>query len=66
MQKSLRAMDLADLMRGHPVMSKMAYRERIRRLCRPRRAQQVAGNNFRGLRKVCKEVVRKKGAATSG
>lgn len=66
LQKRLRAMDLADLQHGRSVMGKAAYRERVRRLVRSNKAKVVAGKCMAGFRKVCREVVAKKGAATQG
>ena len=59
-------MDLQDAAAKRPVLGKMAYRVRLVRLLKTKRAQQVAKNCFLGLRKVCREVVQKKGAATKG
>ena len=62
----LRAMDLRDACAKRPCLGKMAYRRHVRRLCSSKRAQTVAANCARGLKKVCKEILLKKGAATRG
>ena len=66
LRRRLLKMDLADLANGAPVLGQLAYRERIKRICRSQDAQRAAGNYARGLRKVCKEVLKKKGEATRG
>ena len=62
MRRVLRKKDLADLVAGRAPLGKMAYRKRIVNTCRSQAAKRVASNIFKGLRKVCKEVVLKKGA----
>ena len=62
----LRALDLADALKKRPVLSKMAYKARVRSVCRSKRSQAVASACAIGLKKVCKEVIKKKGAATRG
>ena len=62
LRKALRRKDLADLVAGRPPLGKMAYRQRIQRMCRSAKAKQVSGNLCKGLRKVCKEVWQKNGA----
>ena len=64
LRKRLRAMDLQDAVRKRPVLGKTAYKLRVRRLCASRRAQRVAANVAGTLKKVCREVIAKKGAAT--
>ena len=44
----------------------MLYRARVLVLCRSSRGETVASKCFGGLRKVCLEVVSKKGAASRG
>ena len=51
---------------GRAVLGKMAYKARIRSILKTKKAQQVAAAHAASLRKVCKEVVAKKGAASSG
>ena len=66
LRKKLRAMDLADASKRRKVLSKAAYRTRVRRVLKTKKAQAVAANCAKGLRAVCREVMEKKGAATSG
>ena len=62
LRKELRRRDLADMVNRRPVLNKMAYRARVREVCRSAKAKRVANNLAGGLRKVCKEVLDKKGA----
>ena len=64
--EKLRQMDLADAVAGRAVLGKTAYKARIRSILKTKKAQQVAAAHAASLRKVCKEVVAKKGAASSG
>ena len=57
-------MDLADAHQGRPVLGKVAYKDHVRRVWRTKRAKTIAKNCANSLRKVCREVVKKKGAAT--
>ena len=66
MRKRLRSMDLADLAAGRAVPGKRAYRERIKRLLKSPKAQEVAKNFFRNLRTVAKKIVKAKGGAVHG
>ena len=66
LRKELRRRDLADLVNKRPVLGKIAYKTRIRAVIRSAKAQRVAKNYAAGLRKVCKEVVEKKGAMARG
>ena len=59
-------MDLRDAMNRRPPLNKAAYIQRVRQVCRSKRAQKVASAYTRGLRNACKEVIRNKGAATRG
>ena len=43
-------------------MGKTAFKARVRAICRSHRAQRVAANCALGLRKVCLEVIAKRGA----
>ena len=43
-----------------------AYKARLRAVLRSKKTQGVAGRIAAGLLKVCKEVVKKKGAASRG
>ena len=62
MRRELRKRDLADLVARRAPLGKMAYRKRIVNVCRSQKAQQVASNCCKGLRKVCREVVDRHGA----
>jgi hypothetical protein len=64
LRRRLRALDFADLRAKRPVPGKIAYRQRVRNVCRSKKAQRVAAACAKGLRKVCQEVLRKKGAAS--
>ena len=66
LRKKLRAMDLKDAVASRPVLDKSAYIARVRRVVKSKAAQKCAANCAKSLRKVCKEVVLKKGAASSG
>ena len=66
LRKQLQRRDLADMVSRRPVLGKHAYRARIRAVCRSARARRVAKNLAGGLKKVCREVLDKKGAATRG
>ena len=66
LRKELRRRDLADMVARRAVLGKEAYRARVRAVCRSAKAKRVAKNLARGLRKVCKEVITKGGAATRG
>jgi transposase len=63
LRKHLRALDFKDLEAKRLPLSKAAFRERVRQVLKSQKAQTVAGNCARRLRKVCAEVVKKKGAA---
>ena len=64
LRRRLRSKDLEDAAAKKRPLTKLQYRQRIRALCQSARAQQVASACAKGLRKVCEEVVRKKGAAS--
>ena len=66
LRRKLRALDLKVAVAKRPVLGKMAYKRRVRSVCSSQQAQRVAKACARGLRKVCEEVVRNKGAATRG
>ena len=66
LRKQLRALDLRDAVAKRPVLGKTAYRARVRAVCKSARAQQKAANIANGLKKVCKIVLAKKGAASGG
>ena len=56
-------MDLADAVAQRPVLEKTAYMLRMRRVVQARSFQRIAANIALGLKKTCKEVIRKRGAA---
>ena len=59
-------MDLADLAAKRPILSKMAYRQRIHRLLTSSQAQLVAKSFYNGLRNVAKKVLKEGGGAVRG
>ena len=61
-RRELRRRDLKDLCEGRPVLGKMAYRLRIQAVVRTAKAKTVAANCAGTLRKVCKKVVKNRGA----
>ena len=64
LRRKLRAMDLKDAVAKRGVLSKFAFKARVRAVCRSKQAQRVAGNQTKLMKRVCREVVSKKGAAT--
>ena len=64
LKKTLHKMDLKDAMAKKAPLGKMAYRERVRAVCRSKKAQTVASSYAKSFRKVCAAVVKKKGAAS--
>ena len=66
LRRRLRKKDLEDLGAGREVLSKSAYQERVRGIVNTKASQKAAGNIAKGLRKVCKEVVKGGGVATLG
>ena len=58
-------MDLADLVAGRAVPGKLAYKERMKRLLKSPKAQQVAKNFLRNCT-VSKKVIKAKGGAVLG
>ena len=65
-RKRLRRMDLADFAAKRAVLGRIAYRERILRLCRSKAAQTMTKNFFNGLANVRKRVLDANGAAVKG
>ena len=63
-RKQLRNHDFADLRARRVVPGKTAYKERVKRLLRTRRAQKVASNIALGFKRVCQQVVDNKGGAS--
>ena len=64
LKKKLRRMDLADLQAVRRAMGRVAYTARVKRVLRSKKAQDVAAADARSLRKVCKQIVKRKGAAS--
>ena len=64
MKKTLRRMDLKDAAAKKAPLGKMAYKERVRSVCRSKKAQTVSSNYTKSFRKACAAVVKKKGAAS--
>ena len=65
LRKQLRRRDLADLVLKRPALTKAGYTEQVKSVLRSRASQRVAKKCALGLKKVCQEVIAKKGAATS-
>ena len=59
-------MDLADLREKKPPVDRAKLQRRVRALFKSEEANRVAANLFRGLRGVCQQVKKNKGAATRG
>ena len=57
-------MDLKDAVAKRAVLSKFAFKARVRSVRCSKQAQRVAGNQAKLMKRVCREVVSKKGAAT--
>ena len=51
-----------DMRRRASALNKVQYKQRAKEVLRTAKAQNVAKAKFRNLKKVCKEVVKKKGA----
>ena len=66
LRRELRRRDLQDWNAKRPPLGRTAYRARLRAFLRSEKTQGVAGRIAAGLLKVCKEVVKKKGAASRG
>ena len=64
LRQQLRLRDLQDLRAGRPALGKTAYKIRVKNLLRSKKAQEVAKNKFKNFKAVCKEVLKKKGAAS--
>ena len=65
LRRKLRLMDLDDAVKKRPVLGKTAYKARVRSVVKSKKAQAVGAAQAKLMRRVCQEVVRKKGAATS-
>ena len=66
LRKHLRAMDLKDAVAGRPVLGKMAYIARVRRVCATKKAQTVGKNVSLRLKKACQMVIKARGRAIKG
>ena len=66
LRRELRRRDLKDLQENRPVLSKTAFRARVRAVLRAQRTQCAAKRFAHGLIKVCKEVKAKRGAVSRG
>ena len=64
LRKRLRALELKDLKARRKRIGKTAFRARVRSVCGSAKAQTVAASCAAGLKKVCRLVVLKKGAAS--
>ena len=64
LRRALLAKDLEDLKQGRPTLGKTAFKARVRAICASAKAKRVAAACVGNLHKVCKEVLRLKGAAT--
>ena len=53
---------MQDLRLKKPALSKTQYKRRVQEVLRTVKAQKVAKAKFQNLKKVCKEVLKKKGA----
>ena len=60
----LRLRDLEDLKQGRAALGKTACKIRVKKFLKSKKAQDVAKAKFNAFKKVCQEVVRKKGAAS--
>ena len=64
LKRKLRKMDMDDALKRRPALGKMTYTARVRKVVKSKKAQTVAANFAKRLRKVCRAVVQQKGAAT--
>ena len=64
LRKKLRAMDLQDAVAQRPVLGRAAYIARVRPVCKTKEAQAVAASQAKLMKRVCREVLKKKSAAT--
>ena len=63
LRRKLRQMDLADLRLKRRPLGKLAYTTRVKKVIKSQKAQEVAKNYAKRLRKTCQQVVDRKGAA---
>ena len=66
LKKELKRLDLQDLRSGRSVLGKTAYKARVRLVLRRKKTQAAAARFSSQLYSACKEVIKKKGAATRG
>ena len=66
LRRKLRALDLKDAIADRPVLGKMAYTQRVRRVLKTKKAQTTAKNIALRLKKACRLVVKSGGAAIKG
>ena len=64
LRKKLRAVDLQGAVAKRLVLGKIAYKARVRAVCRSKQAQRVAANQEKLMKRVCRQVVLKNSAAT--
>ncbi|CAK0863379.1 unnamed protein product [Prorocentrum cordatum] len=64
LRRKLRPMDLDDAAKKRPVPGKTAYRARVRSVAKSKKAQSAGAAQAKLMKRVCREVARKKGAAT--
>ena len=64
LRQELRRRDLEDLRLKKPGLDKAQYKRRVKEVLRTVKAQEVAKAKFHNFKKVCQEVVKKKGAAS--
>jgi transposase len=64
LRRKLRLMDLADAVAKRSVLGKTSYKARVRRVIRSAKGQSIGVAQARLMKRVCREVVKKKGAAT--
>ena len=57
-------MDLSDAVAKRPPLGKTAYRARVRRVIGSSKAQKVAANQANLMKRVCREVLKRNGAAS--
>ena len=66
LHKKLRALDLKDAVAKRPILSKMAYIQRVRRVLKSPKAQTTAKNIALRFKKACRSVVKGGGIAIKG
>ena len=63
LRRKLRVMDLEDLRKKRRPLGKTAYTTRVKGVIKSQKAQTVAKNFARRMRKACKQVADRSGAA---